>query len=220
MLCRFAGRLTYETIIRKPAIPTPSPIGQSVSERCLDRQKRPAGVPFGNACRAGVGYSESSSSVISSRDRTMRVGVTGPRSASSRVASPVSTRMEVASVPWARAMSVYSLSPTTAQLRRGEAGFLRQEVQGVPGGLAVKFWEDAGGRLDQAGDGSAVGHKAAALHRAVQIGIDPHIGHAARMKSQARRSLSYCRVVSKPSTTTSGASLSTVKPAARKSSCR
>ena len=114
MLCRFAGRLTHETIIRKPAIPTPSPIGQSVSERCLGRQKRPAGVPFGNACRAGVGYSESSSSVISSRDRTMRVGVTGPRSASSRVASPVSTRMEVASVPWARAMSVYSLSPTTA----------------------------------------------------------------------------------------------------------
>ena len=51
MLCRFAGRLTYETIIRKPAIPTPSPIGQSVSERCLDRQKRPAGVPFGNACQ-------------------------------------------------------------------------------------------------------------------------------------------------------------------------
>jgi len=43
MLCRFAGRLTHETIIRKPAIPTPSPIGQSVSERCLGRQKRPAG---------------------------------------------------------------------------------------------------------------------------------------------------------------------------------
>ena len=38
MLCRFAGRLTHETIIRKPAIPTPSPIGQSVSERCLGRQ--------------------------------------------------------------------------------------------------------------------------------------------------------------------------------------